>query len=67
LIVIIQLKIIKMGNCSGFCMSAASEESQVKKVTQDRVQNALYEKDELIKDNVNYEDAYMNQNGNSGN
>ena len=52
-----------MGNCSGFCMSSNQEETHNKKVTADKVQNALHEKDELFRDGVNYEDVYANQNG----
>lgn len=33
-------------------------------MTADKVQNALHEKDELFRDGVNYEDAYMNQGNN---
>ena len=51
-----------MGNCSGFCMSSNQEEAHNKKITADKVQNALHEKDELFRDGVNYEDAYMNNN-----
>ena len=49
-------------------MSATSEEQQqqAKKVTADKVQTALYEKDELFKEGVQYEDAFVNQNGSSG-
>ena len=32
-------------------------------MTADKVQNALHEKDELFRDGVNYEDAYMNNQG----
>lgn len=53
-----------MGNCSGFCMSSNQEGGeQQKKVTADKVKSALYEKDELFREGVNYEDAYSNQNG----
>ena len=52
-----------MGNCTGFCMTSASDESQQKKVTADKVKSALYEKDELFKESNQYDD--LNQNGGS--
>ena len=50
-----------MGNCTGFCMTSAGDESQAKKVTADKVKSALYEKDELFKEGNQYDD--FNQNG----
>ncbi len=48
-----------MGNCSGFCMTSNQEGGDTqKKVTADKVKSALYEKDELFREGVNYEDAY---------
>ena len=44
-----------MGNCSGFCMTSATDE-QPKKVTADKVQGALIEKDELFNEGARYED-----------
>ena len=44
-------------------MSSNQEEAHNKKVTADKVHNALHEKDELFRDGANYEDAYLNQNG----
>jgi hypothetical protein len=46
-------------------MSANAEEAQQKKVTSDRVQNALMEKDDIMRDGVQYEEMYANQNGGS--
>ena len=51
-----------MGNCSGFCMTTNSEE-QPKKVTADKVQSALIEKEELFREGAHYEEAYSSQNG----
>lgn len=45
-----------MGNCTGFCMTSAGDESQAKKVTSDKVKSALYEKDELFKESNQYDD-----------
>jgi hypothetical protein len=47
-------------------MSSNQEEAHNKKVTADKVQNALHEKDQLFVDGVNYEDAYMNNQGTRG-
>lgn len=52
-----------MGNCTGFCVSANSEEQQSKKVTADKVQSALKEKEELFKEGGHYEEVYSNSNG----
>ena len=43
-----------MGNCTGFCMSNGSDE-QPKRVTADKVESALKEKDELVNEGSNYE------------
>jgi len=57
-----------MGNCSGFCMSTNQEgQDQTKKVSADKVRSALYEKDEMFREGVNYEDAYQNQYRGGGN
>ena len=45
-----------MGNCTGFCMTSASDDQQTKKVTSDKVKTALYEKDELFKEVNQYDD-----------
>jgi hypothetical protein len=55
-----------MGNCSGFCMTSNSDESQPKKVTADKVKSALVEKEELFKEGVNYENAYGPDNSRGG-
>jgi hypothetical protein len=44
-------------------MSSTGTEEQHKKVTADKVQSALMEKDELFKEGGQYEDAFTNQNG----
>ena len=55
-----------MGNCSGFCMSSNSEEQQPKKVTADKVQRALVEKDKLFKESATYENQFDNVGQNKG-
>lgn len=54
-----------MGNCSGFCMTSNQDgETHQKKLTADKVKNALQEKDELYNDRFGYEDVYGNQGSN---
>lgn len=54
-----------MGNCTGFCMSSTPEEN-IKKVTTDKVKSALYEKDEMMREQAYEDDFKHGNNGNSG-